>query len=58
MKGEGLLINKWWSQNCTDPLMQATAPINHAWSGIGSHATFVHYPKNVIHVESFINVIK
>jgi len=38
--------------------MHATAPISHAWSGIGSHATFVHYPKNVIHVESFIKVIK
>jgi hypothetical protein len=29
-----------------------------AWSGIGSHATLVHYPKHVIHVESFIKVIK
>ena len=38
--------------------MHATAPISHAWSGIGSHATFVDYPKNVIHVEIFIKVIK
>jgi hypothetical protein len=38
--------------------MRATAPISHARSSIGSHATFVHHPKNVIHVESFIKVIK
>jgi hypothetical protein len=58
MKGESLLINTWWDQHCTDPLMQAPASISHAWSGIVSHATFVRYPKNVIHVEYFLKVIK
>lgn len=58
MKGEGRLINKWWDQNCTSPLMQAPASFSRAWSGIVAHTTFAHYPKNVIPVESFCNAIK
>jgi hypothetical protein len=58
MKDESLLINKWWDQNCADPLMQAPASISHAWSGIVSHAAFVRYPKNIVHVENFIKAVK
>ena len=58
MKGEGLRINMWWDQNCTDPLMQAPASFSRAWSGVVSHTTFVHYPKDVIHVENFYKAIK
>jgi len=57
MEGESLLINKWWDQNCADPLMRVPASISHVWSGIGSHATFVYYPKNVVHIRNFSKVI-
>jgi hypothetical protein len=55
---ESMLINTWWNQNCTDPMMEAPAAASRVWSGIGSHANFAHYPKNVIHIENFHTVIK
>jgi len=56
MQGESALINTWWNQNCTDPMMEAPASIAHSFSGIGSHATFAHYPKNVLQVKDFFKV--
>jgi hypothetical protein len=47
------LINTWWNQNCTDPMMEAPAAVGHTWSGIVSHTSFTHYPKNVIHLANF-----
>jgi hypothetical protein len=58
VKGETALINTWWNQNCTNPMMEVPASIGHVWSGIGSHATFVHYPKNTLHFEDVIKIIK
>lgn len=58
MESETAPINTWWNQNCTDPLMEAPASIRHVWSGIGSHATFAHNPKNVVQLKNFIKVIK
>jgi hypothetical protein len=53
MTNEGALINTWSNQNCTDPLMEAPSSLNKVWSGVLSHETFPHYPKNVINVENF-----
>jgi hypothetical protein len=53
MTSESALINTWWNQNCTNALMEAPAAVNRVWSGIGSHGTFVHYPRNVVHVQNF-----
>lgn len=55
---ETALINTWWNQICTDALMEAPATVGHVWSGLGSHTTFVHYPKNVTHLTSFVKVIR
>jgi hypothetical protein len=55
-KSETALINTWWNQNCTDPMMEAPASINHVWSGVGSHLNFAHYPKNVIVLRNFLKV--
>jgi hypothetical protein len=57
MKGESALINTWWDQNCTNLLMEAPASASHVWSGVDSRDTFVHFPKNVIHIENFFKVI-
>jgi len=56
MKSEAALINKWWNQNCTNVLMEVPASASHVWSGMGSHETFVRFPKNVLHLESFFKV--
>ena len=53
METETPSINKWWNQNCTGPMMEAPATVSHVWSGIRSHATFAHYPKNVIRLQNF-----
>ncbi len=57
MGSEAKLLNTWWNQHCADPMMDVPASLGHAWSGLGSHAHFTHYPKNVVHVESYIKVI-
>jgi hypothetical protein len=53
MTSEGALINTWSNQNCTDPLIEAPSTLNSVWSGLLSHESFTHYPKNVIKVENF-----
>jgi hypothetical protein len=53
MEKETSPINKWWNQNCTDPMMEAPATVSHVWLGLRSHATFEHYPKNVIRLQNF-----
>lgn len=53
LTNEGALINTWSNQNCTDPLMEAPSSVNSVWSGLLSHESFTHYPKNVIKVENF-----
>jgi len=53
MEKETPPINKWWNQNCTDPMMEAPANVSHVWSGIRSHTEFAHYPKNVIRLQNF-----
>jgi hypothetical protein len=57
-KSESAHINKWWNQNCTDPMMEAPASISHVWSGVGSHLNFPHFPKNVIVEANYVKVIK
>jgi hypothetical protein len=54
---ETTVLNAWWNQNCTAALMEAPASVSHVWSVLGSHTTFAHYPKNVIHLRSFLKVI-
>ena len=58
MESEATLLNTWWNQNCAGPMMNVPASLGRAWSGLGSHARFTHYPKNDIHVENFIRVIE
>lgn len=55
---ETVLINSWWNANCADAVMEAPASLNHDWSGLLSHAHFSHYPKDVIHLQDFVGVIK
>jgi hypothetical protein len=56
MDGESTLLNTWWNQHCTDPLMEAPASASHVGSGIDSRATFTHHPKDVVHVEYFLKL--
>jgi hypothetical protein len=55
---ETKVINTWWNQNCTGPMMDVPASVAHVWSGIGSHARFTHYPKNVLHLKDFSQLIR
>jgi hypothetical protein len=57
-QGEGKLINTWWNQNCTDAVMEVPASVSRVWSGVGSHASFTHYPKDVIQLKNFFTVIR
>jgi hypothetical protein len=55
---ETKVIDTWWNQNCADPMMEVPASVAHVWSGLGSHASFTHYPKNVLHVGDFSRLIR
>jgi hypothetical protein len=55
---ESTQIDIWWNQNCTDSMMETPASVGHVWSGLGSHARFTHYPKNVLHAEDFATLIR
>ena len=57
MENEAALLNTWWNHNCAVPMMDVPASLGRAWSGLGSHARFTHFPRNVVHVQSFIEVI-
>ena len=57
MERETSNINTWWNKNCTDPMMEAPASINHVWSGLGSHTAFARFPKNIIQLKNFFKVI-
>ena len=58
LTNETKVINTWWNQNCADAMMEVPASVAHVWSGIGSHARFTHYPKNVLHLEDFSKLIR
>lgn len=58
LASETPMINTWWNQNCTNPMMETPASVALLWSGLGSHARFTHYPKNVLHLEDFSTLIR
>jgi hypothetical protein len=58
LTNETKVINTWWNQNCADAMMEVPASVAHVWSGIGSHARFTHYPKNVLHLEDLSRLIR
>ncbi len=58
MDREATLLNTWWDEHCAVPMMEVPASLGRTWSGLGSHAHFTHYPKNVMRIGNFFKVIE
>ncbi len=56
MANEAKLLNTWWNVHCAVPMMDVPASLGRAWSGLGSHAHFTHYPKDVMRIRDFIKM--